>query len=106
MRTDISIELAEEKIILDTKFYHNALSESYGKAKHKKCSCLSSILLFEKDDITANNKKQTGILLYPQVEKAITLNGKIHDYDFKVCTVNLYAEWRKIHDRLLEVINL
>jgi 5-methylcytosine-specific restriction enzyme subunit McrC len=105
MRTDISIELAEEKIILDTKFYHNALNESYGKQSIRSAH-VYQVFSYLKNDITANNKKQTGILLYPQVEKAITLNGKIHDYEFKVCTVNLYAEWRKIHDRLLEVINL
>jgi 5-methylcytosine-specific restriction enzyme subunit McrC len=105
MRTDISIELAEEKIILDTKFYHNALSESYGKQIIRSAH-VYQVFSYLKNDITAKSKKQTGILLYPQVENAITLNGKIHDYDFKVCTVNLYAEWRKIHDRLLEVINL
>lgn len=103
MRTDISIESLDEKIILDTKFYHTALKQSFNKESINS-EHVYQVFSYLMNDYKCRNLKQTGILLYPEVNKEISFDGTIHQFSFKVCTVNLYGDWKNIHDRLLNII--
>ncbi|MGJ5715377.1 5-methylcytosine restriction system specificity protein McrC [Staphylococcus equorum] len=105
MFTDISIDFPDEKIVLDTKFYHNAFTQSHSKDIIRSAH-VYQVFAYLMNNSKFNIKKQTGMLLYPEVDTEITLQGTLHQFDFKVCTVNLYDNWKNIHERLLKVIAL
>lgn len=103
MKTDISLEYANQKIIIDTKFYKDMFGEQWNK-ETVRSGHLYQIFSYLKNDEFYTGRKATGILLYPKVQKAINLHYKIHGFDVKICTVDLTQHWNKIHDRLLEIV--
>ena len=105
MQTDISLESPTEKIIMDTKFYQNALRENYGTEK------LISGNLYQLFAYLSNNEwksekdlRAKGILLYPRVQKDIDVSYMIKGHQVKACTVDLSKSWKTIHQRLLNII--
>ena len=103
METDITLENNNEKIIIDTKYYKEALKENYSRKfitsnLYQIFSYLGNISLEE-------NKKMSGILVYPEVEESIDFSGRYNEnFDIKVKTLNLNQSWEKIEKRLLELI--
>ncbi|MEA3273507.1 MAG: 5-methylcytosine-specific restriction endonuclease system specificity protein McrC [Patescibacteria group bacterium] len=106
METDISLKSKSKKIIVDTKYYKEAIKGQY-KNKEK----LISNNLYQMFAYINNienkgglNKKCTGILLYPTVKKDLDLKYKIPNHNLQIKTINLNQEWKKIHKDLLSVI--
>lgn len=103
METDITLENNNEKIIIDTKYYKEALKENYSRKfitsnLYQIFSYLGNISLEE-------NKKMTGILIYPEVEESIDFSGRYNEnFDIKVKTLNLNQSWEKIEKRLLKIV--
>ncbi|MBC7473278.1 MAG: restriction endonuclease, partial [Candidatus Sericytochromatia bacterium] len=86
MQTDITLENKTDKIIIDTKYYKNAMKENFNKSKFNSSNFqqISSYLTNVKNP---ENKKITGILIYPQVEESIDFSGKLNDsFEIKVKT--------------------
>ncbi len=103
MKTDISLEFGNRKIIMDTKFYKDMFGANWNK-ETVRSGHLYQLFAYLKNDEYYSGRKATGILLYPKVHKAIDLSYEIHGFDVKVCTVDLTEEWEGIHERLLGVI--
>jgi 5-methylcytosine-specific restriction enzyme subunit McrC len=105
MQTDISLESQTKKIIMDTKFYQNALRENYGTEK------LISGNLYQLFAYLSNNEwksekdlRAKGILLYPRVQKDLDVSYTIKGHQVKVCTVDLSKSWKTIHQSLMDII--
>ncbi|WP_288221228.1 hypothetical protein [uncultured Clostridium sp.] len=105
METDISIEFSNKKIIMDTKYYKNALNNNFGKDK------LISGNLYQLFAYLKNNenksfkdKNSEGILIYPRVNIDLDLRYTMENHIIKICTVNLNMKWNNIKDRLLTII--
>ena len=105
MNTDISLESSDEKIIMDTKYYHKTMSE------HHETEKVLSGHLYQLFAYLSNNEQKNrdgkptrGILLYPKVKKDLDLSFTLKDYPVKVCTVDLSRDWRVVQERLLEVV--
>lgn len=103
MQTDISLISASEKVVIDTKYYKQALKENFNSKKFNSNN-LYQIFSYLSNLIEEENKKMTGILLYPQVEEPIDFSGKINGFEIKVKTLNLNQNWEKIEKRLQEII--
>ncbi|MCC5912392.1 MAG: 5-methylcytosine-specific restriction endonuclease system specificity protein McrC [Clostridiaceae bacterium] len=106
MQTDISLTSLNKKIIIDTKYYKNALVSNLGSEK------LISQNLYQLFSYLKNieakgglNKKAEGILLYPKLHKDIDLQYEMQGHNIKIKTVNLNENWDKIHARLLDIIS-
>ncbi|QCX34858.1 5-methylcytosine-specific restriction endonuclease system specificity protein McrC [Caloramator sp. E03] len=105
MQTDISLESADRKIIIDTKYYKNSLSNNYGAEKlissnlYQLFAYLKNIEYKSDKDINAE-----GILIYPKTSKELNLRYVIHGHKIKICTVDLNRDWQVIHNRLIEII--
>lgn len=106
METDISIELPNKKIIMDTKYYKNDLNKNFGKEKLLSGN-LYQLFAYLKNNESKSIKDKTsdGILLYPRVNKDLDLRYNMENHIIKVCTVNLNMKWQNIEDRLLKIIS-
>lgn len=105
MRTDVTLEAGNRKIVLDTKYYANCL-QSYHSA-----STVHSGHLYQLFAYLQNLKKTArpgqvveGILLYPTVAKTLDLHYTLHGHPIRIATVDLNVPWEQIHDRLLNLL--
>lgn len=106
METDITLESADEKIIIDAKYYRETMSTYYDAEKihsNNLYQLFSYLLNQEADEIT---KRATGILLYPTIHKEYNLEYEYNSHKIKIKTVNLNEDWTLISKRLLEIIHV
>lgn len=107
MQTDITLENAKCKIIIDAKFYKETLKTNYGAEK------IASVNLYQLFSYLLNQRKSdiktqtaTGILVYPTIERDYDLQFRYQNHNVFIKTVNLNSDWRSIEDRLKEIISL
>jgi hypothetical protein len=109
MRTDICLESSDRKIIIDTKFHKKTFDSQFDigtpKIKSPDLYQLFSYLTNERPNVPGTTSLE-GILLYPSVEQggdkelSYILNGD----RVRVATVDLSSDWKKIHERLLYLV--
>ncbi len=105
MQTDISIEFENDKLIIDTKFYKEALQTYYDSEK------IISENLYQMLAYVTNiaakggiNTSCRGMLLYPTVQRELNEVFNIQDHDILFNTINLNQNWKQIHDDLINLI--
>jgi len=105
MVTDISIEKDEKKVIIDTKFYKEALIKHYGKEK------IRSDHLYQLHSYLTNleykggiNRFCNGVLLYPSVDREFNKTLPMKNHKVIVRTINLNQDWKMIHDDLIDLL--
>jgi 5-methylcytosine-specific restriction enzyme subunit McrC len=107
MQTDISLEGKETKIIVDTKYYKEALNVHYDKERIKSENMNQMFAYLKNIENTSEiNRKCEGILLYPTVTKQFDINITTHGHKISFKTINLNQEWPGIKEDLLSVIGL
>ncbi len=110
MRLDIVLENEKKTIIIDTKYYSDYLS-SYRDGKGTLISG-SMYQMYTYMNQINSNKSITGMLLYPlndepideKYDLKIVENKEITDAKFRVRTIDLSKDWRKIEEELLAII--
>ncbi len=105
MRTDVSLTSQTRKIIIDTKYYYEALQTYYD---HQSIQSGNLYQLFAYlENLPQEDKREApceGILLYPTTEQALNLAYEIKGHKVMIRTVNLDQDWQGIHRSLLEMI--
>lgn len=105
MQTDISIKTAERKIIIDTKYYKEALTTNYDREKIRSNNLYQIYAYLRqveyKDELSKN---ADGILLYPTVEDEISFSTEIEGHSIRIETINLNQDWIEIHSSLIQLI--
>jgi 5-methylcytosine-specific restriction enzyme subunit McrC len=106
MLTDITLEKADRKIIIDTKYYQDTLAERFERKKVRSANLyqLFSYLLNQQRE-SGRNQNTTGILLYPTVDQDYDLNFRYENHPVLIRTVNLDKNWTKIDERLKSLID-
>jgi len=105
MQTDISLEFENDKLIIDTKFYKEALQSYYDTEKIISGN-LYQILAYV-TNIAAKggiNAQCRGMLLYPTVQKELNEKVNIQNHDIHFNTINLNQNWKNIHDDLIDLV--
>src|SRR5690606_28009497 len=103
MQTDITIRSERETVIVDAKFYREALGGGRYSAR------LRSAHLYQLATYLAHAQKREparrirGLLVYPQVHRALDLNYEILGFPVRIATVDLSAQWAEIRKELLSV---
>lgn len=105
MKTDITLENTEQKIIIDAKYYRETMSLNYDKEKIKSNNLyqLFSYLLNQEDG-TVKSKTARGILLYPTIEKEYDLSYAYKSHQIEIKTLNLNTNWTEIASRLKSIL--
>jgi len=104
MTTDVTIEWPERKLILDCKYYREAL---VGRWQEKKLHAehLYQLLAYLQNQAQNPGWEQVeGMLLYPAVGEDFDWRYQLLGRAVRVATLNLDQPWPGIHARLLNVI--
>jgi 5-methylcytosine-specific restriction enzyme subunit McrC len=102
MHTDISLTSPKRKIIIDTKYYREALTSLYSKDIVRP-GHLYQIYAYIKN-YERRNKADTpteGVLLYPTVHKEFDLNYELGGHPVRALTLNLNQDWKGIYRDLM-----
>jgi 5-methylcytosine-specific restriction enzyme subunit McrC len=106
MRTDIMLRGTGRTIIVDTKFYAEALASRFENDKLR-AAHLYQITAYLRNLAAAadgDDASAAGVLLYPEVRPLPTLQYQYGAHRLTATGVDLTAGWRDIHKRLLDVI--
>jgi 5-methylcytosine-specific restriction enzyme subunit McrC len=101
MQTDISIVKANRKIIIDTKYYRDTLSQHFDASKIRS-EHLYQLLRYLLN-IKKNGQELEGIILYPTVDQPLRLSYSILGIPVKIKTLDLARPWQDIHDDLMQL---
>ncbi len=105
MQTDITLENANKKIIIDAKYYKETMALNYDKEKIHSSHLyqLNSYLLHQQSS-DPKTKCATGILLYPTIEEEFDLHFTYEEHNIFIKTINLNTHWSHISKRLKEIV--
>ncbi len=108
MQTDISLTsiAADRKIIIDTKYYKEALKSNYDKDRIISANLYQIYAYLEHVPPLETGTPCEGMLLYPSVDTSLNLSYDIKGYPISIRTINLHQPWQQIHRELLDIIGL
>jgi 5-methylcytosine-specific restriction enzyme subunit McrC len=104
MKTDVCLISEQRKIILDCKFYRNALQTNWQKQTLHSTHLYQLFAYLRNKEGDDGWEKCEGILLYPTVRTPLNLIYTIHGHPIRIRTVNLDQDWRLIHNEMLDLI--
>ena len=104
MKTDIILRSASRTLIIDAKFYRKTLQKGYGRATVRS-DHLYQLFSYIKNLQQAEAPIVEGLLIYPTVQRHLTLGYRIDGHPISVCTIDLTAPWPLIAERLLSLLN-
>lgn len=106
MRTDTSISFRNRKIVIDTKYYLNAIHSRFDR------DTIISSNLYQLNAYLKNLEQRggvdedvEGILLYPVVNKELNLRYSLLGHKVTIATINLNQPWQGIHADLMELVS-
>ncbi len=105
MVTDVTLQRATEKTILDCKYYKDAFITRHNRHR------LHSSHLYQLTAYLQNKAKDDGweavrgILLYPAVNHHLDLSFSLLGHPVAIRSVDLDQDWSGIHDRLLAILS-
>jgi 5-methylcytosine-specific restriction enzyme subunit McrC len=105
MRTDVSLESAARKIVIDAKYYREPMQSRFGKDSVRSGHLYQLFAYLKNLERRGGaNANAEGVLLYPLVDAPLDLRFTVQGHAVRVATIDLAQEWRQIHGRLLELI--
>lgn len=106
METDVTLISQEKKIIIDTKFYPEAMaSNRFGGQKFRPPHLYQLFAYLKNVEVKdALSQRAEGILLYPTAGPSTSYDFRMEGHMMRVCSVNLMQDWRMIKKDLLALI--
>jgi 5-methylcytosine-specific restriction enzyme subunit McrC len=105
MQTDISLIKPGHKIIMDTKYYKQALQSYYDKESIRSANLYQlHAYVTNIESRGGDNLNCEGMLLYPTVEEDIHARFDMRGHRITVASINLNQDWQGIHRDLVELI--
>ncbi|MBC6608458.1 hypothetical protein H8B13_16650 [Hymenobacter sp. BT188] len=103
MITDTTLESAERKIILDTKYYRAALRPRYDRQRLISPHLYQLYAYLQNQDLSPIQLLE-GILLYPAATREVDLRYTLGGHPVRVVTLDLNQPWPGIAADLLKLI--
>lgn len=105
MRVDVFLRGANRQIILDTKYYVDAL-QTYYNVESFRSEHLYQLFAYLKNAAASDNSfaNAEGILLYPRVGISLDETFMIQGHVVKIATVDLSIPWTEIREHLLKIV--
>lgn len=111
METDVTLfnPNRQEKLILDAKFYREALVSKFGGREKVRRDHLSQILSYvmnQEDRSKPHTMNACGALVYPTVDEDFDFSYRYKETGHRIFvrTVSLGQPWRKIEERVKEIV--
>ncbi len=104
MITDISIETNDGKVIIDTKYYKEALSKNYDQEKIHSSHMYQLFSYLKNIEVKGGiNKTCSGMLLYPTLDSKYEMKYEIDNHKIMIKTINLNQDWKLIRNDMLNI---
>lgn len=104
MRTDVSLWSQEKRIILDCKFYANAMSGRFGADKLHAPNLYQLYAYLRNAERDLQWKGADGVLLYPAVSSQFDHQFVVEEHSIRIVSIDLDLPWSQIHENLLSII--
>ena len=104
MEADVILEATDRRIIMDAKYYREALGGRYGGKLHSNNLYQLLAYLRNREATESSGPRHEGILLYPTVDAPVTVDVCLEGFSVRACTIDLAQKWSNIHDEMLAVI--
>ncbi len=103
MLTDISLISQDHVLIIDAKFYQDALVARKSLNFKYRRDHLSQLMEYLRISSRKYAKQASGVLIYPTVGVDLNDFGFIEGYPISVCTIDLSKDWQHIKKNLLQI---
>ena len=105
MEADVILEAPHRRLILDAKYYSEALSGRFGGKLRS--SHLYQLLAYLRNREAKEGvvPKHEGILLYPTVDRPLSIDVRLEGFRVRARSIDLSKDWREIHDAMLSIIS-
>jgi len=105
MRTDVVLSSAERTVILDAKFYREALAGQHGKRVRSGHLYQIFAYLENWDGSEVGAPLPEGMLLYPVVKRPFAYDYTLRGKHVRIRSIDLDQDWRKIQADMLALIS-
>lgn len=107
MEADVILESQDRRIILDAKFYENALGARGGSRKIRSNNLYQLLAYLRNREMTEpDGPRHEGILLYPVVDGPVRTSVRLEGFRVLVRGIDLTQHWDLIHRDMLGVLDL
>jgi len=103
MYTDVTLESATRKVILDTKYYKEAFQIRFDKVSFHSNNLYQLNAYLDAARI-GDGRQLDGILLYPATTEEFTYDFSLRGSNVKIVAVDLRKTPQEIHQRMLDII--
>ena len=105
MAADAILESEHRRIVLDAKYYRQALSDHRGVRKLRS-EHLYQLLAYlrNREATTEPEPRHEGILLYPVVDEPLKVDVRLEGFSIRARGIDLGRDWRRIHADMLALI--
>ena len=106
MEADIVLESQHRRIVLDTKYYRQALSNHRGVRKLHSGHLYQLLAYLRNREATSEpGPRHEGILLYPVVDEPLKVDIRLEGFSIRARGIDLGQDWRKIHADMLALLD-
>jgi 5-methylcytosine-specific restriction enzyme subunit McrC len=106
METDVCLHSPGRAIILDTKFYAQALKAgAFGTARLSPANLYQLFTYLRQRAAEPGWEQAEGVLLYPRTNRDFAVEFTTHGHRIRALTLDLaQPKWMDIHDRLMQIV--
>ena len=104
MQADVILEAPDRRIIMDAKYYKEALGGRYGGKLHSDNLYQLLAYLRNREATESSGPKHEGILLYPTIDAPVTVDVCLEGFSVRARTIDLAQKWSDIHDGMLALV--
>lgn len=104
MEADVILEAPDRRIIMDAKYYREALGGRYGGKLRSDHLYQLLAYLRNREATNASGPKHEGILLYPTVDAPVAVDVCLEGFSVQARSIDLAQKWSHIHDGMLAVV--
>lgn len=104
MEADVILESPNRRIIMDAKFYQEALGGRIGGKLHSENLYQLLAYLRNREATVVPGAKHEGILLYPTVDQPVAVDVCLEGFTIRARSINLGQDWHNIHNDMLALI--
>jgi len=109
MYPDMTLRSRAKTIVIDAKYYRNTFTTRFDPSRRKIHSGNLYQLFTYLKNLEANgghDASADGILLYPQIDEAVSLAYTVQGHVMRISTIDLSASWQHIAKSLLSLVDL
>jgi 5-methylcytosine-specific restriction enzyme subunit McrC len=104
MRTDLVLRSSSQTIVIDAKYYAEALSRYFEKDTIRSDHLYQMAAYLRHISVGLPASRVCGMLLYPRTTESLHFDFSLQGHPFRIATVNLAQHWTTLHQDLLSLV--